>query len=158
MRSCCLGLPACLPFMSTGRHAPWPWITPEPIRGDAVEIEPGRRACIRAHSAQEICRVQAALQPYFRGSIFKNWPHGESFWRFELANRVDQSCYGAKWVVLPICCTFDSAKRAFYRNDRTLRSFGCVPVHISKGSMFFAGRQPEPTNFVIYHLASLAKL
>jgi hypothetical protein len=93
-----------------------------------------------------------AIQPYFRESIFHNWPQGESFWRFEMANPNDQSCYTAKWIVLPRCCTFDKAKQGFYQNDRFFRSYGYVPVHVSEGSMFFEGREAEPTDFVIYLL------
>ncbi|MGA2981113.1 MAG: hypothetical protein ABSD76_16105 [Terriglobales bacterium] len=93
-----------------------------------------------------------AIQPYFHESIFKNWPKGESFWRFEEGNRVNESCHSAKWVVVPNCCTFDSAKQPFYQNDRLLRSLGYVPVHISRGLMFFEGAEAEPTDFVIYNL------
>jgi len=106
-------------------------------------------------SARSTCGFSfygVAIQPYFRENIFKNWPNGESFWRQELANRNDQSCYRAKWVVLPKCCTFDAAKQGFYQQDRALRSFGYVPVHVSRGSMFFEGREVEPTDFVVYEL------
>jgi hypothetical protein len=91
-----------------------------------------------------------AVQPYFRESIFENWPRGESFWRFEMWSRVGQRCPSAKWVVLPRCCSFDSAKQTFDQDDRSLRSLGYVPVHISKGSMFFEGREVAPTDFFIY--------
>lgn len=92
----------------------------------------------------------SAIQPYFRGSIFGNWPKGEAFWRFEQGNRNDQSCNWPRWVVLPRCCTFDTAEQDFYRNDLQLRSWGYNPIHISRGWMFFEGREGEPTDFVIY--------
>lgn len=94
-----------------------------------------------------------AVQPYFQESVFKNWPHGEAFWRLDLANRTNESCYGAKWVVLAKCCSFEKAKQGFYQQDLSLRSFGYVPVHVSKGSLFFEGREIEPTDFVIYELS-----
>lgn len=93
-----------------------------------------------------------ALQPYFPESIYQNWPNGEGFWRFETANRDNESCHGAGWVVLPLCCTFDRAKQPFYENDRLLRSLGYVPVHISKGTIFFEDSEVEPTDFIIYRL------
>lgn len=92
----------------------------------------------------------SAIQPYFRESIFGNWPKGESFWRFEKGNHDDQSCSWPKRVVLPRCCTFDTAKQDFYKNDLQLRSWGYRPVHISRGSMFFEGYEAEPNDFVIY--------
>jgi hypothetical protein len=94
-----------------------------------------------------------AVQPYFTESIFQNWPHSESFWRFEIGNHVNDTCNRARWAVLPICCTFDTARQVFYRQDRSLRLYGYVPVHVSKGSMFFEGREAEPTDFVIYELS-----
>jgi len=93
-----------------------------------------------------------AIQPYFREGIFKNWPRGQSFWRPDMGNRNDESCDRAKWVVLPRCCTFDSAKQVYFRQDRSLRSWGYLPVHVSKGAMFFEGREVEPTDFIIYQL------
>lgn len=95
-----------------------------------------------------------ALQPYFPANIYQNWPKGEGFWRFETGNRVNENCHGAKWVVLPRCCTFGSAKQPFYENDRLLRSLGYVPVHLSKGTLFFEAGEVEPADFVIYRLPS----
>ena len=93
-----------------------------------------------------------AVQPYFRESIFGNWPQGKSFWRLEKGNRNDLNCNWAKWIVVSRCCRLDSAKQVFYRQDRSLRSFGYLPVHISRGSMFFEGHEVEPTDFVVYKL------
>lgn len=92
----------------------------------------------------------SAIQPYFQESIFKNWPDGESFWRFEQGNRNDESCHGAEWVVAPICCTYESGKQKFWEQDQTIRSFGYFPAHVSRGAMFFEGRKVEPTDFVVY--------
>ncbi len=93
-----------------------------------------------------------AVQPYFRESIFGNWPHGESFWRSETSNSVDQSCHNAKWLVGPIAGPPGKAEQDFAQADRLVRSLGYVPVHVSKGSMFFEGRVVAPTDFVIYRL------
>jgi len=83
-----------------------------------------------------------AVQPYFRESIFSNFPHGESFWRWETANRVNQSCYNATWLVGSSSASPDA--------DRSARSLGYVPVHISHGAMFFEGRELAPADFIIY--------
>ena len=91
-----------------------------------------------------------AVQPYFKESIFRNWPDGESFWRFEKGNHSDDDCYGATWVVGSICCTYEMKKQSFWANDRMLREHGYFPVHVSRGAMFFEGRNVEPTDFVIY--------
>lgn len=91
-----------------------------------------------------------AVQAYFGESIFKNWPDGESFWRFELGNRNNQNCQDPEWLVMPICCSFDQSRRDFTAQDRYFRSSGYSPVHFSPGSMFFEGREAEPTDFVIY--------
>jgi len=93
-----------------------------------------------------------AIQPYFRENIYQNWPKGEAFWRLENGNRNDQMCSHPLWVVLPRCCTFDPAKQRFDGQDRILRSLGYKPVHVSEGSLFFEGREVEPTDFVIYQL------
>jgi len=95
----------------------------------------------------------SAVQPYFRGSIFKNWPEGEAFWRFEQRNHTDEDCYGAEWVVGSICCTYEIGKQSFWANDRMLREHGYFPAHVSRGAMFFEGREAEPTDFVIYRKA-----
>jgi len=91
-----------------------------------------------------------AVQPYFRESIFGNWPHGESFWRSDTANRVNQSCNNATWLVLP-SSRFDTAEQLFSA-DRRARALGYVPVHLSKGAVFFEGRELAPTDFIIYKL------
>jgi len=93
-----------------------------------------------------------AVQPYFRESIFGNFPHGESFWRSEISNTVDQSCHNAQWLVGPIAGPPGKAEQDFSQADRLVRSLGYVPVHVSKGSMFFEGREVAPTDFVIYRL------
>ncbi len=94
-----------------------------------------------------------AIQAYFPESIFQNYPHGESFWRLERGNRIEENCYDAKWAVVPRCCSFDTAQRQFDREDETLRSYGYVPVHVSRGSVFFEGRVAMPADFVIYELS-----
>jgi len=94
-----------------------------------------------------------ALQPYFPHGVYKNWPNGESFWRFEEQYNVDDKCYGAKWIVAPICCSFRPEDQHFLENDRAFRSFGYAPVHVSRGAMFFEGHEAEPTDFVIYERA-----
>ena len=91
-----------------------------------------------------------ALQPYFQKGIFMNWPEGEAFWRQEKGNQSDEDCHGAKWVVVPICCTFEVSKQSIWANDGMLRSHGYFPAHVSRGAMFFEGRGVEPTDFVIY--------
>ena len=48
---------------------------------------------------------------------------------------------------------FAVANRVFPQQDRSLRSLGYIPVHVSKGSMFFEGREVEPTDFIIYRLS-----
>ena len=96
----------------------------------------------------------SAVQPYFQESIFKNWPQGESFWRFEQGNHTDEECYGAEWVVGSICCTFEIGKQSFWANDRMLRMHGYFPAHVSRGAMFFEGHEVEPTDFVVYRAAS----
>jgi hypothetical protein len=83
-----------------------------------------------------------AVQPYFRKSIFGNFPPGESFWRLETANRVNQSCYNATWLVGRIIGPPGA--------DRLIRSLGYVPVHVSRGAVFFEGRELEPADFIIY--------
>ena len=90
-----------------------------------------------------------ALQPYFPHSIYTNWPEGESFWRFEKGNRSGEKCVSPMWAVLPICCN-GAEKRTFPEKDRYIRSMGYIPVHFSPGSLFFEGKQAEPTEFVIY--------
>jgi len=95
-----------------------------------------------------------AVQPYFRESIFGNYPHGESFWRSETSNTVDQSCHNATWLVGPIAGPPGKAEQDFAQADRLVRSLGYIPVHVSKGSMFFEGRVVAPTDFVIYRLAN----
>jgi hypothetical protein len=92
----------------------------------------------------------SAVQPYFRESIYQNWPKGEGFWRNERTNHADQDCNGARWIVIARCCTFDKAKQGFPRWDRFLRSSGYAPAHVSEGTMFFEGREVEPTDFVVY--------
>ena len=91
-----------------------------------------------------------AVQPYFHESIFGNWPHGESFWRSEMANRVDRNCHHAKWLV-GSSSTFEDAAELF-SSDRQVRSQGYVLVHISRGAIFFEGREVAPADFVIYRL------
>lgn len=93
-----------------------------------------------------------AVQPYFPDSIYENWPKGESFWRLETANHDNQDCNWAKWIVVARAGNFVVANRVFYQQDRSLRSLGYIPVHFSQGSMFFEGREVEPTDFVIYQL------
>jgi hypothetical protein len=93
-----------------------------------------------------------AVQPYFHDSIYQNWPKGEGFWRQDMSNRNNLNCDWAKWIVVTRCCTFDAAKQTFYRQDAALRSWGYLPVHFSRGSMFFEGREEEPTDFVVYEL------
>ena len=93
-----------------------------------------------------------AVQAYFPENIFQNWPRGESFWRLEKGNRVDESCNGPKWAVVNKSGPFDNANRVSYRQDRSLRSLGYVPVRVSKGAMFFEGQEVEPTDFIIYGL------
>lgn len=90
-----------------------------------------------------------AIQPYFRESIFGNYPHGESFWRWEKANRVNQSCNHAKWLVLP-SNTEDAEELSLAYSS--LRALGYVPVHISHGTMFFEGHEVAPADFVVYRL------
>ena len=97
-----------------------------------------------------------AVQPYFRESIFGNYPHGESFWRSETSNSVDQSCHNATWLVGPIAGPPGKAEQDFAQADRLVRSLGYLPVHVSKGSMFFEGRVVAPTDFVIYRLVNTA--
>ena len=94
--------------------------------------------------------TSVAIQPYFPESIFGNWPHGESFWRSDTANRVNQSCYNAEWLVVP-SSRFDTAEQLFSA-DRRARSLGYVPVHVSKGAIFFEGREVAPADFVVYRL------
>jgi len=111
--------------------------------------------CAKSWDATSTCGVSfysVAVQPYFRENIYKNFPPGEAFWRFEKKS-LSQSCSGARWIVLPTCCTFDSAKQQFDQDDRYLRSVGYVPVHISKGSIFFEGREVSLNDFVIYWAA-----
>ena len=93
-----------------------------------------------------------AVQPYFRESIFGNYPHGESFWRSEAANRVDQNCRHARWLV-GSSSSFDNAEELF-SSDRLVRSRGYVRVHISRGAIFFEGREIAPADFIIYRLAN----
>ena len=93
-----------------------------------------------------------AVQPYFRQRVFQNWPQGESFWRGELGNRVDQNCNGPKWVVLPKSGPLHGSEERFYQQALSLRSLGYAPVHHSRGSLFFEGREAEPTDFIIYRL------
>jgi hypothetical protein len=93
-----------------------------------------------------------AVQPYFRESIYQNWPKGEGFWRLEMGNRNDLNCNWAKWIVVTRSGNFVVANRVFYQQDRSLRSLGYIPVHVSPGSMFFEGRETEPTDFIIYKL------
>jgi hypothetical protein len=96
-----------------------------------------------------------AVQPYFRESIYQNWPKGEAFWRLEKANRNDQNCYGAKWVVISRSGKFGdfaAANKVFNQQDRSLRSLGYLPAHVSPGTMFFEGREVEPADFVVYRL------
>jgi len=98
-----------------------------------------------------------ALQPYFPKGLFMNWP--ESFWRHEQGNHNDANCKSrVEWVVAPICCTFDMAKQSFWGNDRGLRAEGYFPVHVSRGALFFEGREAEPTDYVIYRDANQASV
>jgi len=94
-----------------------------------------------------------ALQPYFPKGIFSNWPQGGSFWRLEQGNHNDDNCHGAKWAVVPRCCTLQVGQHLFAENDRKLRALGYSPVHVSQGAMFFEGREVESTDFVIYKAA-----
>ncbi len=91
----------------------------------------------------------SAIQPYFRKGIFQNWPRGEAFWRFDKTSET-QTCRASKWIVVAICCSFNSSRDE--KNDRGMLSYGYVPVHVSKGSLFFEDREAEPTDFVIYRL------
>jgi hypothetical protein len=43
----------------------------------------------------------------------------------------------------------DTGQQDSYRLDRYYRSIGFIPVPRSQGSMFFEGREVEPTDFVI---------
>ena len=93
-----------------------------------------------------------AIQPYFQDGIFQNWPHGESFWRLELGNRANYNCVAPKWVVFPLSLSIERAKQELFEKDRYLRSLGYVPAHVSRGSLFFEGKEAEPADFVIYRL------
>jgi len=91
-----------------------------------------------------------AVQAYFPKSIFSNFPQGESFWRWDPTNRINQSCDHAIWIVGAISGPPGKALQEFSQGDRLVRSRGFVPVHISKGQLFFEGGEGPLVDFVIY--------
>ena len=98
--------------------------------------------------------TSVAIQPYFRESIFGNWPRGESFWRSQTTNISD--CYNGKWLVIA-SSRFDTAEQ-LSSADRSARSHGYAPAHVSKGAIFFEGREIAPADFVIYRLMGAGDL